>query len=164
MLDPHDLHQYMPGLRAWAVQLCRNPADADDLVQDAIERCLRGAARYRPNSDLGAWLRSIAYHRFVDLRRSRASQQWAPIDDALDAVHPADPAPAWATISEAELRTAIARLPTELRVPCELRLAGHSYHHIGEVCHLTAATVGTRLLRARRQLRSDLAPPALRLS
>src|ERR1043165_9587209 len=62
----------LPGLRRYAVALVGNSALADDLVQDCIERALGQEGQLRERERMGAWLRRILYHLYIDeIRRSK---------------------------------------------------------------------------------------------
>ncbi len=151
---------HVPALRALAMRLCRSAADADDLVQDALERAFRHFDGLAADSNLRSWLLSVLHHRFIDLCRRRARQPgMAPLGEHDAAVPAADDPPIWASITEDNLRAAVAKLPAELRVVYELRIHGNrSHQEIARLLGIATMTVGTRLLRARRRLRDLLLP------
>jgi RNA polymerase sigma-70 factor, ECF subfamily len=144
-------------LRAVATRLCRNAADAADLVQDTLERALKRFDRLVPDSNVRSWLLMILHHRFIDLCRTRARHpRETPLEGHDAAVVPDEPL-AWANISEYDVRAAVAKLPDDLRVAYELRIYDHrSYDDIASLLGIATMTVGTRLLRARRRLRELL--------
>lgn len=147
----HELH-----VRARA--LCRPPLDADDLVQDVLERALRSRAQLREAAQLRAWLFAILGNTFIDrIRHLRTVPASEPVDDALPTPEP-DARPCWAELSAEQLRAAVARLPDDTREVYRLHaLDGRDYIWIAEHLGIPKATVGTRLLRARKQLRALLA-------
>ena len=151
-----------PSLRAVALRLCRSQSDAHDLVQDCLERGLRGWQKLPPDSNVRAWLLSILRNRFIDACR-RGSRDKAE-DDSVDAENLPGPQapeaePEWAKITSLQLRDAVERLPQDFRVVYELHaLEGRSYVEISERLRIPKATVGTRLIRARRKLRDLLLP------
>jgi len=62
----------LPGLRRYAMALVGNGALADDLVQDCIERALGQQGQLRDRERMGAWLRRILYHLYIDeIRRGK---------------------------------------------------------------------------------------------
>ena len=66
------LRELIPRLRRFALSLTRHASNADDLVQNCLERALGSVADKRPDGDLRAWLFTILYRQFVDQhRRSR---------------------------------------------------------------------------------------------
>jgi RNA polymerase sigma-70 factor (ECF subfamily) len=141
-----------------AGRLTRNAADAQDLLQDTLERGLRKGERFTYGS-LRAWLMHIMRNLFIDRCRSRRTAQ-ANVDLlSLADESPPAPLPAWATVTDAELEAAVAALDPSARSVVVLReREGLSYAEIAQRLSIPPATVGTRLLRARRRLRELLEP------
>lgn len=155
--------EHEAALRATALRLCGNPTDARDLVQDTFERGLRNLARYRPGTDGRAWLLTILHHLFIDRCRSRTRERRADVsaEDVEEriAAPEVEAAPAWATISPEQLREALEKIPEEFRSVYRMHsLEGRSYIEISERLGIPKATVGTRLIRARRRLKELLMP------
>jgi RNA polymerase sigma-70 factor (ECF subfamily) len=107
---------------------------------------------------------TILNRRFIDAcrRRSRAPQQ-QPLDEAVlpaDASdEPREPAPPWSQITAEQVSAALAKLRPSFREVYELATTGNrSYKEIAAELNLPPATVGTRLIRARRKLRVLLTP------
>jgi len=153
-------------LHAVALRLCQNPADARDLVQDTLERGLRHLDRYTPGTDARAWLMTIQRRLFID--RCRAKAQHLKRDIPMELVEERlcatgrEALPGWASISLDELRAALSHLPETFRAIYQLHaLEGCSYIEIAQRLGIPKATVGTRLIRARRRLRQLLEPLAL---
>jgi RNA polymerase sigma-70 factor, ECF subfamily len=145
-----------------ALRFERSPVEACDLVQDTLERGLRHFAQFRPGTNIRVWLFTIMFHLFIDRCRRRSHEQlMEPFDaDAMPALEP-EPANPWEGIGESQLREALGRLEPPFREIVELQCQGHfSYREISERLQIPLGTVGTRLLRARRKLRSLLAEVA----
>jgi RNA polymerase sigma-70 factor (ECF subfamily) len=147
---------HMPALLGRARLLAGNEADAHDLVQETMERALRTFPHFRPGSAVAAWLLTIMRSVWIDAwrRRSRGLPMVANGDVDTPAPEP-EPPPLYelADAIVERLPGAIALLPPKLRTVLELRLiAKWSYRAIAAHLGLPARTVGTRLLRARRQL------------
>lgn len=144
-------------LRAHARVLTRSRADADDLVQDAIERGLRYQGAFVPGTNLGAWLRRILRNRFVDSIRERQRDRrleiaYSTMVDSTADPPDADDGPTPPPSPEA-LDRAIQRLPEKLRTTFIGReRQGLSYRALSERLGVPVKTVGVRLLRARRAL------------
>ncbi len=150
-------------LRATALRLCGNPADARDLVQDTIERGLRNLERFQPGTDGRAWLLTILHRLFIDRCRSRTRERRADLSveevEERIAAPEVEAAPAWASISPEQLEEALARIPEEFSAVYRLHaIEGRSYIEISGKLGIPKATVGTRLIRARRKLREVLMP------
>jgi RNA polymerase sigma-70 factor (ECF subfamily) len=141
-----------------ALRFERTPVDACDLVQDTLERGLRRFGQFRPGTNVRVWLFTIMFHLFIDRCRRRAHEQlMEPVEaEEVPAPEP-EPASAWDAINDTQLRRALARLESPFREIVELHCESHcSYKEISERLHIPLGTVGTRLLRARRKLRTLL--------
>ncbi len=150
-------------LRATALRLCGNPTDANDLVQDTFERGLRSLARFQPGTDGRAWLLTILHHLFIDRCRSRTREARSdtPAEELEEriAAPEAEAQPSWASISTEQLRAALTKLPEDFQAVYRMHaLENRSYQEIAATLGIPKATVGTRLIRARRKLRELLMP------
>jgi len=140
-----------------ARQLAGNEADAQDLVQETLERALRTFQRFRPGTAVAAWLMTIMRSVWIDAWRRRQRSLPVAVGWQIDPAAPPEEAPHALyemadTILE-RLPDALARLPPKLRAVLELRLrARWSYAAIAKHLGIPSRTVGTRLLRARQQL------------
>lgn len=157
------VRQHEAVLQGTALRLCGNPTDARDLVQDTYERGLTRFDRFREGTDGRAWLLTILHHLFIDRCRSRTRERRADVsvEDVEErvAAPQEDEAPVWAHIDPEQLRTALARIPEEFRLVYQLHaIEGRSYNEISERLGIPKATVGTRLIRARRKLFELLKP------
>lgn len=145
-------------LRALARRLTRSQADAEDLLQDTLEKALRAWDRFQPGTNLRAWLAAIMNNLFIDRCRAGGRGAAVKLDDAGELPSPArDAEPAWAHLVEADVRAALVHVLPEFRAVYELHLEGLGYQAIADKLGVPRATVGTRLLRARRALREVLA-------
>lgn len=144
-----DLALQIPRLRRYARALTRNPARADDLVQDTLERALARRWLFRLNSNLSAWLYTMLYRLFLnDAARAHRLQEVA-IADA-----PEPPAPGSEPGLQLDLQRALAKLSVEHRsVLVLVALEQLSYKEAASVLGVPLGTVMSRLARAREQLR-----------
>src|SRR3954464_6016418 len=153
-----DIISLLPWLRALAMQLCGRPDEAADLVQEAVERGLRGA-RAQPPANLRAWLGRVLWNRFIDRWRRQVREGSEPLYD-VDRIPATDdqpePKPRWTTIGDDELRAAVAALESPFRAVYQLHAQGHDYRTISRRLGLPPPPVGTRLFRARKKLRAAL--------
>lgn len=154
-----ELLKHIPNLQRRARWLARSDSDAHDIVQDTLEKALRAWPRLRPSSNVGAWLGTMLSNTFIDSWRREACRR--ALSDQIDGLvsQPDDdpPPPPWHDISPGDLERAVARLPTRLRIVCELHVFRRmSYEQISERLRLPSGTIGTRLLRARQYLRAYL--------
>ena len=152
----------LPRLRRFARALAGNQPDADDLVQDTIERALSRIALWTPGTRLDSWMFRIAQNLWIDRTRSNKSRG-TPIDvetlgnvlstDGERAVH------AKLTLNLAE--QALMALPAEQRSVVALVLIdGMSYREAADVLEVPMGTVTSRLGRARTALAERVFGPA----
>ncbi|HUJ58556.1 MAG TPA: sigma-70 family RNA polymerase sigma factor [Kofleriaceae bacterium] len=144
-------------LLATARKLCRNAADADDLVHDTYERALRSWDRYDERGNVKSWLMAILHNLFIDrCRRARRDPRTTPVELCEVATPEPAPAPAWASVTGEHVARALAAIGRDFREVYELHAAGRSYDEIAAELSIAKATVGTRLLRARKKLKDAL--------
>lgn len=139
------------GGTVYRLALCRlqNAADAEDVYQDVFLRLLEQRAAGWDSEHLKAWLIRAALNRCADVGRSRRRQTLS-LDEIPDLAPPADDA-------AAELWDAVARLPEKLRTAVHLYYAeGYACGEIGKLLRVPAATVRSRLRRARAALRESI--------
>lgn len=138
-----------------------NRVDAEDLVQDAVLRAFEAFPRFQLGTNLRAWLFRILRNTYVDLLRRRGRQAElielvAETPESGSAVEEFR-AQAARELAEADLETALAQLPAELRLAL-LLVDGERmrYDEVAEVMDCPIGTVRSRLHRARRLLRQEL--------
>ena len=144
----------LPRLRAHAHALTRNPAAADDLVQDAVANALTARDSFEPGTNFRAWIHRILYNRFIsDTRKWHAT---TGLDDMPETLLGISGAQEDRLILD-ELRGAISALPAEHRAALLLvALQGMSYEDVAEVTGCAVGAAKSRVFRARRQLQAAL--------
>lgn len=148
---------YRPELLRGARQLVGG-SDADDLIQSTLERALSRLDTFQAETNLLAWLRRIMSNLTVDTWRRQTRHPVCSLDDTRELPAPApETSQPWEALSAADVRAAAAVLPEKFRQVFEL-FADHNlpYAEIARQLQIPIATVGTRLLRARVQLRKQL--------
>jgi len=144
----------LPRLRRFAHTLSRNAADADDLVQAAVERALRSRAQWEAGTRLDSWLYRIMRNLWIDTVRSRGRREdlHAPIEEAERIGE--DPRTALeASIDLKRAMAAMQRLPEEQReVVALILIEGFGYRECSEILGLPIGTVSSRLVRGRLAL------------
>ena len=148
-------------LLGFARKLCGQIDDPADLVQDVLEKAVKTPERI-PADGARNWLVRVMRNTFIDrLRRQVAAPRHDAIEDAQVAA-PAPEAPAWWTALDADdVRARLAELPDDQRAVFELfAFEKLSYQDIAARLGIPKATVGTRILRARRRLRDLFQPEA----
>jgi RNA polymerase sigma-70 factor, ECF subfamily len=150
-------------LRARARQLCRNHVDAEDLVQETYVRAMTAKKPLREKSKVRAWLLRILTNTFFDMLREQKRRRRIIVTIELPDVAAEEPTQplSWEDISDEEVRAAIAQLSDDVRNTYRMfALECRSYADIATLLGIPPSTVGTRILRARRQLRALLIPVA----
>lgn len=140
------------GDTVYRLALCRlqNAADAEDVYQDVFLRLLEQRADRWDGEHLKAWLIRTALNRCADLGRLRQRRGTLSLEEVPDLARPVDEA-------AAELWDAVARLPEKLRTAVHLFYGeGYESGEIGALLGVPAATVRSRLRRARAELRDLL--------
>ena len=154
-LDADRLLAEVPRLRRYARALLGQPAAADDLVQDTLERAWARAGQWRPDGDLRAWLFGIMHNLRIDqLRRADPPSQSLSDDEFELPVRPTQSD----GIELADLAAALGRLPEAQRqVLLLVSLEELSYAEVAATLNIPPGTVMSRLARGREQLRRLLA-------
>lgn len=153
------VNRYVGQARRVARAVLREPADADDAVQDAFLSALRNLGRFDPGRPFGPWLLRIVANAATDRLRRRRVRAVEPIGPEM-ATHEAGPdrVAERAALGEA-LRAALQTLPERQRVAVVLfDVEGYSHREIAEVLGVPEGTVRSHVFHARRALREALTP------
>jgi RNA polymerase sigma-70 factor (ECF subfamily) len=158
-MAPRDLSEelvtLLPRLRRFARALARNPDDADDLLQLAIERALTRAEQLRADAPLANWMFGIVRHAWIDELRARA--RGARVFVPESAGHQVADAAQSADAELLSVQDAMARLPEEQRTAVALVLIeGLSYKEAAHVMEVPIGTLTSRLARGRGALQTML--------
>ncbi len=150
----------LPRLRRFAWVLSRNAADADDLVQTTIEKCLAKQDQWQDGTRLDSWMYRIMRNTWIDETRLRSRRRQI-LGSEAEAETIADP-----LVAEPEVRlqalsveSAVAELPAEQREVVALVLIdGLAYREASDVLGIPIGTLTSRLSRARAALAARLEP------
>ena len=158
----------MPELYAAAMRLTRNPADAEDLLQEAYLRAFRGFASFEEGTNLRAWLYRILTNAYINTYRKKQRQpqtisaddapEWYLYDQLTDeGKEPSAEAEVLESLPDEEVQAALAELPEQFRMAVLLAdVEGFSYKEIAEILDIPIGTVMSRLHRGRRALEKRL--------
>jgi RNA polymerase sigma-70 factor (ECF subfamily) len=139
--------------------LLKRDEDAQDVVQDAYIKALKGFEKFR-GGDARAWILMIVRNTaFTWLKKHYANRDVIPFDEAIHQPPTEESLPESAYEERSrQLREALARLPVEFREILVLRdVEGWSYKELASALHLPLGTVMSRLNRARLHLREEIA-------
>jgi RNA polymerase sigma-70 factor, ECF subfamily len=156
---PRNIHEQivmlLPRLRRFARNLTRNPHDADDVVQIAVERALTRLDQWRSDARLDSWMFKIVRNAWIDELRSRGRR-----DKVFLAEEAGENIGTDSMEREAELmsiQSAMGRLPEDQRVAVSLVLVeGLPYREAAEVLDVPIGTLTSRLARGREALQALL--------
>jgi RNA polymerase sigma-70 factor (ECF subfamily) len=147
----------------FARYLCRDPAEAEDLVQDAFTRALNAESSFSVGSNLRAWLFRILRNTFLDAkRRQRKTPLTAHGDSEIEALADDDWLRGDIEIDRLrgfvarDIEAALNRLSDDARSVILLDLEGFTESEIASVMDTAVGTVKSRLARARAALREAL--------
>jgi RNA polymerase sigma factor (sigma-70 family) len=137
--------------------LSRSPADADDIVQDAMLRAFRAFDGFR-GGDIKPWLLTIVRNCSRNLGADTKRRAHAPLpEENASALVSPDATPETLVMQASErrkLNEAVALLPNEFREVLILReMEDMSYREIAEMTGAPIGTVMSRLARARAMLK-----------
>ena len=144
----------LPRLRRFARGLTGHAADADDLVQDTVERALKRLSTFEAGTRLDSWMYRIAQNLWIDRRRAARVRGNVMSDAEVEHVPgPGGEAAAVAHLEVGRLSKALAALPEEQRSAVALVLIeGLSYREASAVLDVPEGTLTSRLSRGRAAL------------
>lgn len=147
------VEQTIPTLRRFAHSLARNAADADDLLQDTLERALGRSHQFEPGTNLKAWLFTIMRNRFyTECRRRQRVRDHAEECrfDGSDSVSGHQ----LASVEGREFARAFAKLSADERSLLVMATVEElPYETIARMLEIEIGTVKSRVSRVRAKLR-----------
>ncbi|MFN2543510.1 MAG: sigma-70 family RNA polymerase sigma factor [Actinomycetota bacterium] len=159
-----DAMSLLPSLYAAALRMTRNPADAEDVVQEAYLRAYRGFSGFKEGTNLKAWLYRILTNTFInEYRKKKREPQTVSDEEVPDwylyerlggegAVASAE-ATVLQAIPDEDVQAALDSLPEGFRLAVWLAdVEGFSYREIAEIMDVPIGTVMSRLHRGRKAL------------
>jgi RNA polymerase sigma-70 factor, ECF subfamily len=159
----------MDQLYAAALRMTRNPADAQDLVQETFVKAFAAFAQFEQGTNLKAWLYRILTNTFINSYRKRQREPYQGTIDELEDWQLGGAESTTAQSSRSAEAEAIDHLPDSAvkdalqAIPEDFRMAvyfadveGFSYQEIADIMKTPIGTVMSRLHRGRRMLRDLL--------
>jgi RNA polymerase sigma-70 factor (ECF subfamily) len=157
--------KYQPKVFSMALSFTRNREAADDLAQEIFLKAYLALPRFHGKSEFGTWLYRISVNHIKDFLRKKGRAKEVSLEDVPEiSFSDREQAEKAEQEREAESRRALVQthvrsLPEKYRIILTLRdIQGLSYEEITRILKLSPGTVDSRLHRARRILRTKLAP------
>ncbi len=165
-----DALPHLDSLYSAALKLTRNPAEAEDLVQETFLKAFASFHQYRDGTNLRAWLYRIQTNTFINsYRKLQREPQQSSTDDVEDwqmaraeghtsgGLRSAE-AEALDGLPDSDVKAALAALPEDFRMAVYFAdVEGFAYKEIAEIMGTPVGTVMSRLHRGRKLLREQLA-------
>ncbi len=162
---------FMDGLYSAALRMTRNPADAEDLVQETYLKAYRAFHTFQEGTNLKAWLYRILTNTYINQYRAKKRR---PDETDLEEVEDLylyrrlgglEGAEAGRSaedelldhLTSAEVKEAIESLPEQFRMAVLLAdVEGFAYKEIAEILDIPIGTVMSRLHRGRKAMQKQL--------
>ena len=163
--------QYMSSLYSAALRMTRNPADAEDLVQETYLKAYRAFGTFKEGTNLKAWLYRILTNTYINSYRARRRRpEQTDLDDVEDLylyrrLGGLEAASAGRSaeeevlehFTEGDVKAAVEALPEQFRMAVLLAdVEGFSYKEIADILDVPIGTVMSRLHRGRKALQKTL--------
>jgi len=147
-------------LKAFALKLCNDFNDAEDLFQETAYRAFKYKDMFRDETNLKAWIMTIMRNIFINdyrkRKKNRTLSDWTNTDYLINSGKHTTGNSGEVNMAVEEIEGVISKLDDIIGAPFKMRSMGYKYQEIADQLGLPLGTVKSRIFLARKELQRNL--------